>query len=106
MGTSAGDVNTALARYEVFYELYLSEAMTPGEVLRRHPEMRRDWHDAEDGRFERPAAFFQQLQRVNVAEAWSRVQVPVLAIHGEYDWSMTAEDHREMVRMSASRAPA
>ena len=35
MGTSAGDVNTAFARYEVFYELYLSDGMTPGEVLRR-----------------------------------------------------------------------
>jgi|KBSMisStaDraftv2_1062788.scaffolds.fasta_scaffold1959713_1 hypothetical protein len=34
MGTSAGEVNTAFARYEV-YELYLSEGMTPGEVLRR-----------------------------------------------------------------------
>jgi pimeloyl-ACP methyl ester carboxylesterase len=103
MGTSAGDVNAALARYEVFYELYLIEGMTPGEVLRRHPEMRRDWHDAEDGQFERPAAFFQQLQRANVAQAWSRVRVPVLAIHGEYDWIMTAEDHREMVRMSTSQ---
>ena len=67
MGTSAGDVNAALARYERFYELYLIEGMTPGEVLRRHPEMRHDWHDAEDGQFERPAAFFQQLQRLNVA---------------------------------------
>jgi pimeloyl-ACP methyl ester carboxylesterase len=103
MGASAGEVNAALARYEVFYELYLIEGMTPGEVLRRHPEMRADWHDAEDGQFERPAAFFQQLQRVNVAEAWSHVRVPVLAIHGEYDWIMTAEDHREMVRMSASQ---
>jgi pimeloyl-ACP methyl ester carboxylesterase len=76
--------------------------MTPGEVLFRHPEMRRDWQDAEDGQLGRPAAFFQQLQRVNVAEAWSQVRVPVLAMHGEYDWIMAAEDHREMVRMSAS----
>ncbi|HTL91702.1 MAG TPA: alpha/beta hydrolase [Steroidobacteraceae bacterium] len=84
-GTSPGEVNAALARYETFYELYLIEGLTPVEVLRRHPEMRRDWHDAEDGQFERPAAFFQQLQRLDVAAAWSRVRVPVLAIHGEYD---------------------
>lgn len=61
MGTSPGEINAALTRYESFYELYLI-----------------------------------------VAEAWSRVRVPVLAIHGEYDWIMGAEDHREMVRMSAS----
>jgi pimeloyl-ACP methyl ester carboxylesterase len=100
---SGGEINAALARYETFYELYLIEGMAPAEVLHRHPEMRRDWQDAEDGPFGRPAAFFQQLQRVNVAEAWSRVGVPVLAIHGEYDWTMAAEDHREMVRMSVSR---
>jgi pimeloyl-ACP methyl ester carboxylesterase len=102
MGTSPGEISAALTRYESFYELYLIEGLTPGEVLLRHPEMRRDWQDADDGQFGRPAAFFQQLQRVNVAEAWSRVRVPVLAIHGEYDWIMGAEDHREMVRMSAS----
>jgi pimeloyl-ACP methyl ester carboxylesterase len=103
MGTSPAEINAALARYETFYELYLIEGMAPGEVLHRHPEMRRDWQDAEDGQYGRPAAFFQQLQRLNVAEAWSRVHVPVLAIHGEYDWIMAAEDHREMVRMSASQ---
>lgn len=102
MGTSPGEINAALARYATFYQLYLIEDMTPGEVLRRHPEMRHDWQDAADGQFERPAAFFQQLQRTNVAEAWSRVRVPVLAIHGEYDWIMGAEDHREMVRISVS----
>ncbi|HYM43151.1 MAG TPA: alpha/beta hydrolase [Steroidobacteraceae bacterium] len=102
-GTSPGEINATLARYETFYELYLIEGMTPGEVLRRHPEMRRDWQDADDGQFGRPAAFFQQLQRTNVAEAWSRVRVPVLAVHGEYDWIMSADDHREMVRMSISR---
>ena len=30
------------------------------------------------------------------------MRVPVLAIHGEYDWIMAAEDHRELVRLSAS----
>jgi len=100
MGAAPGEVNAALARATTFYHAYLVEGLTPGEVLRRHPEMRRDWHDADDGQYERPAAFFQQLQRLNLGEAWSGVRVPVLAVHGEYDWIMGADDHREIVRIA------
>ena len=40
----------------------------------------------------RPLAFYEQLQKLNLAAAWSRVKVPALIIHGQYDWIMSRED--------------
>jgi hypothetical protein len=31
-------------------------------------------------------AFHQQAQRQNWQAAWARVEAPVLAMYGEYDW--------------------
>jgi pimeloyl-ACP methyl ester carboxylesterase len=93
-GISAGDINAAMADYETFYHLFLIEGLTPGEAIRRNPALKRRWYDADDGQYGRPAAFYQQLQKLNLAEAWSKVSVPTLVIHGEYDWVMSADDHR------------
>jgi len=30
---------------------------------------------------------------LNLAAAWRKVEAPVLAMHGEYDWIMSREDH-------------
>ncbi len=40
----------------------------------------------------RPAAFYQQLQELNLGQVWSAVKVPVLVLRGEYDWIMPRED--------------
>ena len=50
----------------------------------------------------RPAAFYIQLQQLNLAAAWSHVREPVLVIHGEYDWIMSREDH-EMIAAIVNR---
>ena len=40
------------------------------------------------GRF----AFYQQLQQLNLAAAWSRVKVPTYVLRGAFDWIMSRED--------------
>jgi pimeloyl-ACP methyl ester carboxylesterase len=99
---SPGAVNAAMARYATLYHAFLIEGHTPGEVLRTHLELRPLWYDTDDGQYGRPAVFFQQLQRLNLAEAWSRVRVPTLVIHGERDWVMSADDHRMIARIVAA----
>jgi pimeloyl-ACP methyl ester carboxylesterase len=106
-GRSPGAINAAMARYASFYHEFLIEGRTPGEVLRRHPDWKPLWNDADDGQYGRPAAFFQQLQRLNLAEAWSGVRAPTLVIHGERDWIMSADDHRIIARIvAANGAPS
>ena len=36
--------------------------------------------------------FYQQLQQLNLAAAWSRVKVPTYVLRGAFDWIMSRED--------------
>jgi len=74
--------------------LYLIHGMTPGEIVAQHPEWKSLWYDAPDGQYGRPAAFYQQLQALNLGEAWQNVNVPVLVMHGTADDIMSSEDAR------------
>jgi len=94
LGRAPGDVNRAMAHYATLYHRFLIEGQTPGEAIRADPALKPDWYDADDGQYGRPAHFFQQLQSLNLAQAWSAVRAPALIVHGEYDWIMSADDHR------------
>ena len=51
------------------------------------------WSDATpDQQYGRPVTYYQQLQDLNLMSAWSEVKVPVLALHGEFDWIMSRSD--------------
>jgi uncharacterized protein len=89
---SASEVNEAVKAFTQFYDFYLIQGETPGKIVRQHPEWRALWYDAPDGQYGRPAAFYQQLQRVNLGEAWQKVDVPVLVIHGSADTIMSHAD--------------
>jgi pimeloyl-ACP methyl ester carboxylesterase len=58
------------------------------------PELAELWPEGADRThlYGRPLAFYQQLQKLNLAGAWSRVKVPTLVLHGQYDWIMSRED--------------
>jgi len=45
-GTAPGEINAAMADYATLYQLFLIERLTPGETIRRRPELKRRWHDA------------------------------------------------------------
>lgn len=94
VGKTPAEVNEGLRDYAELYTGFLSEKLTPGEVLRRKPHLRDAWYEGPEHMYGRSAAFFHQLQELNLEEAWSQVDVPTLAIHGEYDWIMSEEDHQ------------
>jgi pimeloyl-ACP methyl ester carboxylesterase len=90
---SAAEVNDAVKTFTQFYDLYLIQGETPGEIIRQHPQWQPLWYDAPDGQYGRPAAFYQQLQAVNLGEAWQKVTAaPVLVIHGAADTIMSHAD--------------
>jgi pimeloyl-ACP methyl ester carboxylesterase len=88
-GASPAAVNRALRAFSEFYDLYLNQRLTPGEVMARRPDLASHWYDAPDGQYGRPAAYHHQVARLDVEEAWAKVEVPVLVLHGEYDWIMS-----------------
>ena len=91
-GTPPAEVNTAVKSFEQFYDLYLNQGLTPGQVVTKHPEWKALWHDSPDGQYGRPAAFYQQLQSLNLGEVWQKVDVPVLVIYGTGDAIMSRAD--------------
>jgi pimeloyl-ACP methyl ester carboxylesterase len=91
-GKSPAEVNDAVKAFAQFYDLYLIQAHTPGEVIHQHPDWKDYWYDSPDGQYGRPAAFYQQLQALNLGELWQKVDAPVLVIRGSKDTIMSRAD--------------
>jgi len=104
-GLPEAEINARMKQYATFYDLYLNSKTTPGAVISEHPEFKAIWYDEPEHQYGRPASFYEQLQALNLAEAWSQVNVPVLAVHGEYDWIMSADDYRLLVGTVNARHP-
>jgi pimeloyl-ACP methyl ester carboxylesterase len=92
--SSAAEVNRQVKIFTEFYDLYLLQGMTPGEIIRKHPSWKSTWYDAPDGQYSRPAAFYQQLQALNLGDVWEKVNAPVLVIYGGDDTIMSRADAR------------
>ena len=65
-------INARMKRYATFHDLYLNHRQTPGQVIAAHPELKEIWYDKPDSQYGRPAAYYQQLQALNLAEAGTR----------------------------------
>ena len=104
-GLSEMEINSRMKQYATFYDLYLNGKKTPGAVIAEHSEFKPIWYDEPEHQYERPSSFYWQLQALNLAEAWSKVNVPVLAVHGEYDWVMSADDYKLLAEVVNARNP-
>lgn len=93
-GKTPSEVNAGVKVFSEFYNLYLIQGQTPGNVISRHPDWKTWWYDAPDGQYGRPAAFYQQLQALNLGEVWARVNAPVLVMRGTADTIMSDADAR------------
>ncbi|HVH73215.1 MAG TPA: alpha/beta hydrolase [Candidatus Dormibacteraeota bacterium] len=91
-GKSAAEVNDTIKAFSQFYDLYLMQGQTPGQVLAEHPLWKNLWYDAPDGQYGRPAQFYQQLQALNLGDVWQKVDAPVLVIRGSKDTIMSRAD--------------
>ena len=96
---SAAEVNGQMHAFSEFYSLYLIHRQTPGEIIATHPEWKSIWYDAPDGQYGRPAAFYQQLQDLNLGRVWQEVSVPVLVLHGTADTIMSDSDSRTIAEI-------
>jgi pimeloyl-ACP methyl ester carboxylesterase len=98
-GKSPAEVNTSVKAFTDFYNLYLMKGLTPGQVIAQHPEWKTLWYDGPDGQYGRPAAFYQQLQSLNLGEAWQSVNAPVLVIRGAADDIMSRADSEAIAQI-------
>jgi pimeloyl-ACP methyl ester carboxylesterase len=104
-GSSDAEIADRMRKYATFYDLYLNGGQTPGQILGTHPEFKELWSDEPARQYGRPAAFYRQLQQLNLARAWERVVAPVLLVHGEYDWVMSGSDYPLLAAALNARKP-
>jgi pimeloyl-ACP methyl ester carboxylesterase len=104
-GHPAAQINALMKSEEQLYSAYLLEQRSPHEILAQHPELKALWEGADDQQYGRPPAFYQQLQQLDLMAAWSKVSVPVLALHGEYDWIMSRDDPEILVELVNRNRP-
>jgi pimeloyl-ACP methyl ester carboxylesterase len=97
-GKPPAEVNISVKAFVEFYTFYLMRGMTPRQIISQHPEWKNLWYDSPDGQYGRPAAFYQQLQALNLGEAWQRVNEPVLVVRGTGDNIMSRSDSEAIAR--------
>jgi pimeloyl-ACP methyl ester carboxylesterase len=107
MGKSPAEVNEWMKGAATLYYDWLIKKMTVDQILREHPELAELWPEGRDHAhlYGRPLVFYEQLQNLNLAAAWSRVKVPTLILHGQYDWIMSREDSELMARYVNANRP-
>jgi pimeloyl-ACP methyl ester carboxylesterase len=98
-GRQPAEVNASVKAFVEFYTLYLVKGLSPGQIVAQHPEWKNLWYDSPDGQYGRPAAFYQQLQALNLGEVWQRVNAPVLVIHGAADNIMSRSDSEAIAQI-------
>ncbi len=96
---SPAEVNNSVKAFTEFYDLYLAKGMTPGQAVAQHPEWKALWYDSPDGQYGRPAAFYQQLETLNLGELWQDVNAPVLVVHGSNDTIMSRADSEAVAQI-------
>jgi pimeloyl-ACP methyl ester carboxylesterase len=107
MGKSPAEVNERMKGAATLYHDWLIKKVTVDQILRGDPKLAKLWPEDRDHAhlYGRPLVFYEQLQNLNLAAAWSRVKVPTLILHGQYDWIMSREDHELMARYVNANRP-
>jgi pimeloyl-ACP methyl ester carboxylesterase len=104
-GHATSEVNSLMKSEEQLYSAYLLQRQSPREIFAVQPQLKALWEGADDQQYGRPIVYYQQLQDLDLMKAWSSVGVPVLALHGEYDWIMSRSDYELLVDLVNHNAP-
>jgi pimeloyl-ACP methyl ester carboxylesterase len=104
-GKPAAEINAAMRGYAELYVEYLVHGKTPGDVIRDRPALAALWYDEPAHQYGRPAAFYTQVQALDLEAAWQRVNVPTLVVAGEYDWIMSQDDYDRIVELVNRNRP-
>jgi pimeloyl-ACP methyl ester carboxylesterase len=104
-GHAPSELNTLMRSEERLYSAYLLERRSPHEIFAAQPQLKVFWEGADDQQYGRPITYYQQLQDLDLMSAWSSVRVPVLALHGEYDWIMSRSDFELLVNLVNHNVP-
>ena len=95
-------IHDEMNRRVAFQVEYLVNGKTPEQIEREQPDLKGVWASIRGGaeappHYGRPYAWHQQAAKKNFLEAWTRIETPVLVLHGEYDQFEPEHGHRLIV---------
>src|SRR6266480_656319 len=104
MGKSPGEVNDRIKGAATLYQEWLTKDRAVDDIVKEQPQLEELWPERKDHGhlYGRPLAFYEQLQSLNLADAWSRVKAPTYVLRGVFDWIMSREDS-ELIAMYVNR---
>ena len=107
MKKSPGEVTDRIKGATTLYYEWLVKGRDVPDILKEKPELAELWPEGKDQMhlYGRPLKFYEDLQRLNLAAAWSRVKVPALILHGQYDWIMSREDSELIAQIVNANIP-
>jgi pimeloyl-ACP methyl ester carboxylesterase len=107
MKKSPGEVTDRIKGATTLYYEWLIKGRSVPDILKEKPELAELWPEGKDQThlYGRPPKFYQDLQRLNLAAAWSRVKVPALIFHGQFDWIMGREDSELIAQIVNANVP-
>jgi len=87
MGKPAAQVNDRMKGAATLYHELLFKNRPVADILEMQPKLVEIWPEGGDRNhlYGRPLSYYQQLQKLNLAAAWTRVKVPTLLIWGKND---------------------
>ncbi|MGH8249245.1 MAG: alpha/beta hydrolase family protein [Steroidobacteraceae bacterium] len=104
----AAELDAYMRSLQRFLLAYLLERKDPATIAREQPALAGIWGrivgTGEGSHYGRPLAFHQQAAQQDWAAAWERVDAPVLALYGEYDWFEDVAAHRLVAEIANRRA--
>lgn len=90
-------IHGEMIRRIAFHSLYLG-GLSPAEVEAARPDLASVWPAIRGGEpgshYGRPFAWHQQAARRNFLGAWTKIDAPVMVVHGEYDQFEPLHGHR------------
>jgi pimeloyl-ACP methyl ester carboxylesterase len=107
MKKSPGEVTDRIKAATTLYYEWLINGRSVPEILKQKPELVELWPEGKDQThlYGRPPKFYEDLQKLNLAAAWSRVKVPALILHGQYDWIMGRDDSELIAQIVNANVP-
>jgi uncharacterized protein len=95
-GNPSAEITRKMNLITELYLEYLIHKQTPGEVVIQKPHLKEVWDGEYDHQWGLPVQYMQQLQDLDIATAWSKVNVPTYIFYGDYDIAMTKDDHQKI----------
>ena len=106
-GKTPAEVNERMKSAATLYHEWLIRKRSIPDILHENTTLADLWPEGKDHLhlYGRPLAFYEELQNLNLAAAWSKVKVPTLVLHGQYDWIMSRDDHELIARYVNANSP-